>query len=209
MSIRSSFTEGLQHPFGSGLHRINPNPARSIHLSPEPILGSALTAAALFTGTFCFSDTLNSEPRLQEHCGMPELTLWATLSWLHKPPLLGYFILNNQLEFDFCDSLTFYVSSSAFSCSYSTDPGSFCSSLSHCVPMAQDPKAQCFWTAVVIARKVLKMSKGNFYTQLNHRSNGESVRKDIFRHGKTQNIYLSCIPSREATGWIYSTKRKE
>lgn len=88
VSIRSSFTEGFQHPSGSSLHRINPRPARSIHLSPEPHLRSELTAVVLLTGTFYFSDTLISKLRLQEQCGMPELTLWATFSWLHSHPCL-------------------------------------------------------------------------------------------------------------------------
>ena len=89
VSIRSSFNEGFWIPSGSDQHRIDPRPATSTHLSPEPLFRSELTSAVRLSGSFCFSDSLNSELRLQELWGIPELPSLSYISCLlHGSPCL-------------------------------------------------------------------------------------------------------------------------
>lgn len=146
--IRSSFTKVFWIPSGSDQQKTGPCPAKSENLSPELLFRSEFTSAVQPPRSFCFCDSLNSEPRLQELWSIPEL---ASLSYvpclLHSSPWL--FLSSLTLESDLCDSLTLYgssVSGHHLPSSQTLAPGFFCSSLSYraCTLMAQDLETHHF-----------------------------------------------------------------
>lgn len=108
--IRSSFTKVFWIPSGSNQQKTGPCPAKSKNLSPELLFRSEFTSAVRPPRSFCFCDSLNSEPRLQELWSIPELASLSYIPFLLHSSLC-LFLSSLTLESDLCDSLTFYGSS--------------------------------------------------------------------------------------------------
>lgn len=108
--LRCSFTKVFWIPSGSDQLKTGPCPAKNKNLSPELLFRSEFTSAVRPRRSFCFCDSLNSEPRLQGLWSIPELaSLSYTPCLLHSSPCL--FLSSLTLESDLCDLLSFCGSS--------------------------------------------------------------------------------------------------